>query len=813
MADANGQISAAVIEKLAAAAAADPYESVSSAFVSYGSCAKDLAIGWKYRSRLWYGVGLSSNTASFGGGGSGWEFWKSLLDKDDNGNWLELPLVKKSVAMLQALLLDESGKGGGLGIGGGSGTGMGAMTALYQLLDSDQPFLCMLRMVLLSMREDDDGIDSKMSEERKLQSALLWSVLSPILNMPISDAKKQRVLVACCVIYSEASLDLISPVWAAAFASPPAALALSMIAAGTSDSENHAPSTNPQLRRETSLLERKQARLQTFSSFQKPSTIPNKTPPIPKNKAAAKDAALAAARDVQRFSRIGSGRGLSAVAMATSTQRRTAGDMERVQRWNITEAMGVAWMECLQPVDTKSIYEKDFNALSYKFIAVLVASFALARNMQRSEMDRHVRACIISRHRISIGIHAWRKLIRQLIEMRSLFGPFADYLYNPYRVFWKLDFMESSSRMRRCMRRNYRGSDHLGSAANYEDYSRENNDPSTRVLSAEAITVEGINEEEEHIETENLDLTVDDIGDEIENQPKFSKGAEKTLQNSSDSNGIQPESDEGIVQSSSAFAPGYVPSELDERIVIELPSTMVQPLRVVQGTFQVTSRRINFIVDNNETSTMMDGLKFGYETRDQEKNHSWLISTLHQIYSRRYLLRRSALEIFMVDRSNFFFDFGSRDGRRNAYQAIVHARPLYLNNIYLATQRPGLLLKRTQLMERWARWEISNFEYLMQLNTLAGRSYNDITQYPVFPWILSDYSSKSLDLSNPSSYRDLSKPIGALNPDRLKKFQERYSSFDDPVIPKFHYGSHYSSAGTIECFLIFLLLGMEFLRT
>lgn len=186
--------------------------------------------------------------------------------------------------------------------------------------------------------------------------------------------------------FFQASLDMISPAWAAAFASPPAALALSMIAAGTSDSENHAPSTNPQLRRETSLLERKQARLQTFSNFQKPSTIPNKTPPIPKNKAGAKDAALAAARDVQRFSRIGSGRGLSAVAMATSTQRRTARDMERVQRWNITEAMGVAWMECLQPVDTKSIYEKDFNALSYKFIAVLVASFALARNMQRSEV-------------------------------------------------------------------------------------------------------------------------------------------------------------------------------------------------------------------------------------------------------------------------------------------------------------------------------------------------------------------------------------------------------------------------------------------
>lgn len=160
MADANGQISAAVMERLTAAAAAEPYESVSCAFVSYGSCTMDLAEGWKYRSRLWYGVGIPTKSSEFGGGGSGWESWKSALEKDANGNWIELPLVKKSVSMLQALLLDESGLGGGLGIGGGSGTGMGGMAALYQLLDSDQPFLCMLRMVLLSMREEDNGDDS-----------------------------------------------------------------------------------------------------------------------------------------------------------------------------------------------------------------------------------------------------------------------------------------------------------------------------------------------------------------------------------------------------------------------------------------------------------------------------------------------------------------------------------------------------------------------------------------------------------------------------------------------------------------------------
>ncbi|KAI3794036.1 hypothetical protein L1987_36661 [Smallanthus sonchifolius] len=46
----------------------------------------------------------------------------SSLEKDSNGNWIELPLINKCVSMLQALLLDESGIGGGLAIGDGSGT-------------------------------------------------------------------------------------------------------------------------------------------------------------------------------------------------------------------------------------------------------------------------------------------------------------------------------------------------------------------------------------------------------------------------------------------------------------------------------------------------------------------------------------------------------------------------------------------------------------------------------------------------------------------------------------------------------------------
>ena len=93
----------------------------------------------------------------------------------------------------------------------------------------------------------------------------------------------------------------------------------------------------------------------------------------------------------------------------------------------------------------------------------------------------------------------------------------------------------------------------------------------------------------------------------------------------------------------------------------------------------------------------------------------------------------------------------------------------------------------------WRRRLITNFEYLMRLNIIAGRSYNDITQYPVFPWIINDYTSLILDLHNPATFRDLSKPVGALNPGRLREIMERYKSFDTDVMPPFMYGSHYSS--------------------
>ncbi len=87
---------------------------------------------------------------------------------------------------------------------------------------------------------------------------------------------------------------------------------------------------------------------------------------------------------------------------------------------------------------------------------------------------------------------------------------------------------------------------------------------------------------------------------------------------------------------------------------------------------------------------------------------------------------------------------------------------------------------------RWQAGHISNFAYLLYLNLAAGRSLNDLSQWPVFPWVLSDYRRQTLDLADHSMFRDLSKPIGALSPKRHAMLTQRYMEMPrEPVSAAF----------------------------
>lgn len=69
------------------------------------------------------------------------------------------------------------------------------------------------------------------------------------------------------------------------------------------------------------------------------------------------------------------------------------------------------------------------------------------------------------------------------------------------------------------------------------------------------------------------------------------------------------------------------------------------------------------------------------------------------------------------------------------------------------------------------------------------------------PWVLKDYKSDFLDLEDPESFRDLSVPIGAINPERLKEFRERFDE-TPPEMERFLYGSHFSCPGYVIGFRV-----------
>ncbi|KAG7666110.1 BPH1 [[Candida] subhashii] len=227
--------------------------------------------------------------------------------------------------------------------------------------------------------------------------------------------------------------------------------------------------------------------------------------------------------------------------------------------------------------------------------------------------------------------------------------------------------------------------------------------------------------------------------------------------------------------------------------------------------------------------------------KNDSKSHrrkNWSLDTLSCISKRQFLLRDIAIEMFFSDGASILITCLTTKERDSIYsrlQQFATGKGIdhdLTQALQASSSSPTLLSPTSPLTgtsfltskiasafsqaqtspggfitatKKWKMGELSNFYYLMIINTLAGRTFNDLTQYPVFPWVIADYTSETLDLSNPKTFRDLSKPMGAQTEIRAKQFRERFEALDslqDPDAPAFHYGTHYSSAMIASSFLI-----------
>nr|XP_020480680.1 protein FAN [Monopterus albus] len=164
---------------------------------------------------------------------------------------------------------------------------------------------------------------------------------------------------------------------------------------------------------------------------------------------------------------------------------------------------------------------------------------------------------------------------------------------------------------------------------------------------------------------------------------------------------------------------------------------------------------------------------------------------VRRIYKRRHGLRPLGLEVFCTESdfcSDIYLKFYDTADRDEIYYCIA----AFMENHTAEHTAESYMLQ-------WQCGHLSNYQYLLHLNNLADRSCNDLSQYPVFPWVIADYTGTKLDLTNPATFRDLSKPVGALNKERLDRLLARYRAMPEP---RFMYGSHYSSPGYVLFYLV-----------
>ncbi|XP_071453109.1 neurobeachin isoform X4 [Hetaerina americana] len=237
---------------------------------------------------------------------------------------------------------------------------------------------------------------------------------------------------------------------------------------------------------------------------------------------------------------------------------------------------------------------------------------------------------------------------------------------------------------------------------------------------------------------------------------------------------------------------------------ISTKARLIAPGIVAPGMVSITTTELYFEVDEDDPEfKKIDPEILKYCDHLHGK---WYFSEVRAIFARRYLLQNVALEIFLASRTSILFAFPDQATVRKVIKALPRVGVGIKYGIpqtrRASMMSPRQLMRASNMTQKWQRREVSNFEYLMFLNTIAGRTYNDLNQYPVFPWVLTNYEDKELDLGQARNYRDLTLPIGALNPSRRAYFEERYNQWDHESIPPFHCGTHYSTAAFVLNWLV-----------
>ena len=155
-------------------------------------------------------------------------------------------------------------------------------------------------------------------------------------------------------------------------------------------------------------------------------------------------------------------------------------------------------------------------------------------------------------------------------------------------------------------------------------------------------------------------------------------------------------------------------------------------------------------------------------------------SDMKYILFRNYFYQQTACEIYTFSNKSYFLNFKDNKELKKFIDNILNHdlfRPIKGKDFKgkktlgyeKANDNKQKSFKVKKIMEDWQNNNISNLHYIMWLNIFSGRSFNDLTQYPVVPWIITNYDKDELSKED---YRDLSIPIGMMDVNEKSKIRK-----------------------------------------
>lgn len=173
----------------------------------------------------------------------------------------------------------------------------------------------------------------------------------------------------------------------------------------------------------------------------------------------------------------------------------------------------------------------------------------------------------------------------------------------------------------------------------------------------------------------------------------------------------------------------------------------------------------------------------------------WRPSEISEIIPRRFIHQHTAFELILKTGKSYYINCFTE----SAVEEFINKIKTWTCVKVYSRNFSKHLKAYTKL---WVQGAISNFEYLMIINKFAGRSNNDLSQYPVFPWILGNYTQEAMDYEDPSMYRKLNLPMGAQNESNHNSIIKKFKEWKESKIEPFNYGSHYSNSGIVTHYLL-----------